>query len=222
MRQFNLITAVSVVFLALIQTASASSHYTAKQLDALAERVGSEFWINAVAGRVPVFLTAPAAGSPTIRPANNESFEITELVGQANKNPYYKVKFASGKIAYLRPEVFHEEINSTILIADPLADEKSKAEKLAEDEKQRAAWINAQGWPPAVKEAALKKQPMAGLTGDEVKHVLGAPRRVVKVGGFTKARGPANIHDERWFYPDGSVLYFTNGILSKVDRPSVK
>ena len=217
----SLIIAIWLV-LSLTKLALASSHYTAKQLDALAERVGGEFWIHAPAGKAPLFLTAPAPGAATFRPSDNESFEITELIGRADKNPYYKVKYQSGKIAYLRPETFNEEFNSTIVNSDPRAYEKRKAEQLAADEKQRLAWISAQGWPAALKEAAIKKQPPPGLTSGEVRQVMGPPRRIAKTSGLTKLRGPARINEERWFYPDGSVLLFNNSILSKVEQPNSK
>ncbi len=208
--------------LGLVRFAPASNHYTAKQLDALEERVGGEFWINAAAGKAPLFFTAPALNAATFRPSDNESFEITELIGRANKNPYYKVKFQSGKVAYLRPETLHEEINSSIVSSDPLADEKRKAEQSAEEEKQRLAWINVQAWPPTVKEAAIKKQPMPGLTSGEVRQVMGPPRRVAKVSGLTKLRGVTQVKEERWYYPDGAVLLFRNDILSQVNRPGAK
>ena len=215
-------TIVIGLVLSLARFTLASNHYTAKQLDALAERVGGEFWINAPAGKAPLFLTAPAPNAATFRPSDNESFEISELVGRANKNPYYKVKFRSGKVAYLRPEALHEEINSTIVSGDPLAEEKRKAEESAQAEKQRLEWIKAQAWPTAVKEAAIKKQPMPGLNSGEIKQVMGPPRRIVKTSGLVKSRGPTHVNEERWFYADSLVLLFRNNILSQVDRPSVK
>ncbi len=222
MRKSLSFTIVIWLVLGLVRFAPASNHYTAKQLDALAERVGSEFWINSPAGKAPLFLTAPAPNAATFRPSDNESFEISELVGRANKNPYYKVKFQSGKVAYLRPEALHEELNSTIVSSDPLAEEKRKAEQSAEVEKQRLAWIKAQAWPPAVQEAAIKKQPTPGLNSGEIKQVMGPPRRIVKASGLVKSRGPAQVHEERWFYADGVVLLFRNDILSQVDRPGAK
>ena len=208
--------------LGLAAPALATNHYTAKQLAALAERVGSEFWINAPSGQAPLFLTAPAAKAATFRPSNNESFEITELTGVANKTPYYQVKFQSGKIAYLRPETFIEEINSTIVSSDPMAEEKRKAIEQAETEKQRLEWINAQPWPAPLKEAAIKKQPTPGLSSAEVRQVLGPPRRIVKKSELAKVRGVAAVNEERWFYPDGAVLLFRNNILTQVDRSNAK
>jgi hypothetical protein len=224
MRIWNSFAAAVVlgIFLSHEPFALASNHYTAKQLDALAERVGSEYWIHAPAGKAPLFLTAPAHNAASFRPADNESFEISELVGRASKNPYFKVSFHSGKIAYLRPEVFHEEFNSTIVVSDPLAAEKRKSEEAAATEKQRLAWIDAQAWPSQVKEAAIKKQPPAGLTSDEIRQVMGAPRRITKTGGQLKGRNPVQLHEERWYYADGMVLLLRNNILSQIERSSSK
>jgi hypothetical protein len=192
--------------------ALASHHFTDKQLEALASRVGKTFWITAANGKTPVFLTAPTSGASTFRPEDNSSFEILELMGKANKNPYYRVRFQSGKVGYIRPEMFHEEFNATILSIDPLADDKKKAEQQAEEEKKRVDWIKSQPWSPTVKDAALRKQPTPGLNGAEVKRVLGPPSRV------SKTRGPIKFPEELWFYPDGSVLTFHNGLLSKIEK----
>jgi len=196
--------------------AFASNHYTEKQMDALAARVGSEFWITPVNGKLPVFLAAPASNAASFSAADSDSFEITDLVGRAQKNPYYKVKFASGKVGYINPEAFHEELNSTIATADPKADEKRKAEELAVEDKKRVDWIQAQPWSAAVKQAAIKRNTTPGLTSSEVKRVLGAPKRVVK------RRGVTAVKEERWFYADGSILNFQNGLLTAVEKPSGK
>jgi hypothetical protein len=207
---------VSTVFWLFANTAEASNHFTEKQLDALASRVGKIFWINPANGKTPVFLTAPKPASSTFRAGDDESFEVVELTGRANKNPYYKVRFESGKIGYIRPEMFHEEFNATIVSVDPRADEKKKAAEQAEEEKKRADWIQAQPWSPAVKEAALKKQATPGLNGSEVKRILGAPTRV------SKTRGPIKFPEELWYYPDGLVLTFHNGLVSKIEKREVK
>lgn len=222
MRKLSSLTCAILLTLAPTAATLASNHYTAKQLEALAERVGGEYWINAPAGNAPPFFAAPAANSASFRPSDNESFEIYELTGRATKTPYYKVKFKSGKIAYLRPETFIEEFNAKIVGSDPLAEQKQKAAEQAEAEKQRLAWINAQPWPATLKEAAIKKQPMPGLSSAEVRQVLGAPRRIAKRGGLNKVRGPAAVKEERWYYPDGMVLLFHNEILNRVERPQAK
>ena len=196
--------------------AFASNHYTEKQMDALVARVGSEFWVTPVNGKLPVFLAAPAPNAANFQAADNDSFEITDLVGRAQKNPYYKVKFASGKVGYMKPDAFREELNATIVTADPNADEKRKAEELAVEDKKRVDWIQAQPWSAAVKQAAIKRQAIPGLTNSEVKRVLGAPKRVVN------RRGVTSVKEERWFYPDGSTLTFQNGLLTNVERSANK
>ena len=205
---------LALLLLFLLSTAvgaTASNHYTEKQLDALAARVGKTFWLSTSAGRVPDFLSSPADASPSINPAENDSFVITALTGRSNKDPYYVVRFESGKVGYIRPEAFHEALNLTILATDPRADEKERAEKQASEEKDRIEWINSQPWSAAVKEAAIRKQPQSGLNTGEVKRVLGPPIRI------TKLRTPTKIAEEHWFYKDGSVLIFHNGLLSRID-----
>lgn len=181
-------------------------------MDALAGRVGKTFWLNAPDEKLPAFVSAPSATAPSIRPSGNGSFVITELTGRSSKNPYYTVRFESGKVAYIRPETFHEALNLTIVSADPRANEKEKSEQRERDEKERVAWIQAQPWSPIVKQAAIKKQPTPGLNTGEVKRVLGDPQRI------TELRGPIKVAEEHWFYPDGRVLIFHNGLLSKVDK----
>ena len=222
MRKLRLLILFVGLLVGLGRVASASNHYTIKQMDALAQRVGGKFWINAPNGTAPLFLTAPALNATSFRPLDNESFEITELVGRAEKNPYYKVRFNTGKIAYLRPETFLEEINGRLVRSDPLADEKLRAEQSAQDEKRRLAWIKAQRWPPAVKEAAIKKQPTPGLTSGEIRQVLGPPVKISKVGGLVAPRGPTQVKEEHWYYADGRVLWFRNNILSKVEESRAK
>lgn len=207
-----LITLALLVFLLPAGKVLASNHFTDKQLDALAARVGKTFWLNAPEGRLPDFVSAPSAAAPSIRPNINESFVITELTGRSSKNPYYTVRFESGKVAYIRPEMFHEALNLTIVSADPRADEKARAEQRAREEQERVEWIQAQPWSPVVKQAAIKKQPTPGLNTGEVKRVLGEPQRI------TQLRGPIKVSEEHWFYPDGSVLIFHNGLLSKIDK----
>jgi hypothetical protein len=208
-----------VIFLALWILpgfAAASNHYTAKHINAFAARVGRTFWIKSADGKLPSFHTAPAAGATTFRGEDRQSFEIIELTGRANKNPYYKVKFSLGKEGYISPETFHEELNLTILTAYPYAEEKRRAGEVAKEEEGRIEWIQSQPWSPAVKQAAIKKQPVPGLTTGEIKKVLGEPNRVVKI------RGPFMVSEERWYYPDGKVLTFHNELLSTVDQQKNK
>jgi hypothetical protein len=205
---------ISYSFLALLlllTPAAASNHYTEKQLNALETRVGKVFWISPLEERLPSFLTSPASGASAFQPAANESFEITELVGRKAKNPYYKVKFDSGKEGYIHAQAFHEQFNSTILTIDPLADEKKLSAERDEEEKARIAWIHSQPWSAALKESAINRQAVTGMTVGEAKKVLGDPRRVSRV------RGPQQFTEEHWFYPDGSVLIFRNGALNRIE-----
>ena len=204
---------VLIFFLSTLGDARASHHYTDKQLDALAARVGKTFWLSASDGRLPLFLSSPAATAATFRPAEDDSFVITELTGRKNKNPYYAVKFESGKVGYILPELFHEGLNLTILSSDPHAGEKEKAEKLESEEKARVEWINSQPWSAVIKEAAIRKQPAPGLKTTEVKRIMGPPMRV------TKLRTPVKgLAEEHWFYTGGTVLIFHNGLLTKTDQ----
>ena len=199
-----------------LPTAMASRHYTEKQLDALAARVGTIFWVQESNRRTPVFLSAPSAAAAPLQPGAGASFEIIQLVGRKNKNPYYKVKFDSGTQGYLTPEVFLEELNVTILTVDPLAEEKRQAAEKAEQEKKRVAWINSQPWPAAAKEAALKGQAVPGMNREEVKKIVGPPARVTNV----QPRGVKP--EEHWFYPDGKELIFYQGLLSRTIKNDSK
>ena len=92
------------------------------------------------------FSVRPRPRPRHFQPAEDDSFVITELTGRKQKNPYYAVRFESGKVGYIRPELFHEALNLTIVSSDPRAGEKEKAEKLASEEKARVEWINSQPW----------------------------------------------------------------------------
>jgi hypothetical protein len=189
----------------------AADRYTDQQLDALASRVSKTYWIVAINNQTPSFLSSPAINAASFRPQPNESFEITELVGRKDKNPFYKVKFDSGKEGYIQPEVFLEELNASIAGVDPKASEKKKAAATAEEEKKRIDWIESQPWSRAVKEAAIKRQVLGGMNGGEVRKILGNPVRVSKV------KGRLNSTEERWLYADGSTVVFLNGLLSRIE-----
>ena len=191
--------------------ADASNHYTDQQLDALAIRVGRTYWIVAVNKQTPAFFSSPTANAATFRPQDNESFEITALVGREQKIPYYKVKFGSGKEGFIPPEVFMDQLNVGIASADPLAIEKKKAVEAAAEEKKRIAWIEAQPWSRAVKDAAIKRQVIGGMNQTEVKNILGKPMRVSRV------KAQINVVEEHWLYADGSSVVFYNGLLNRVE-----
>lgn len=201
---------MSFLFL-LSGTASPSHHYTEKQLDALATRVGKTFWVVPSDGRLPSFLAAPSASALPLQPSANQSFEIIELVGRAAKNPYYRLKFDSGKEGYIHVEAFHEQFNTRILTVDPSADEKKKLADQGEEEKKRVAWIEAQPWSQVVKDAAIKRQVVPGMKSAEVKRVLGNPTRI------QKTRTPHKVTEEHWYYADGKILVFQNQLLNRTE-----
>lgn len=194
------------------QRVDASHHYTAKQMEALASRVGQSFWSLPLEGKGATFSTTPTANGKPFRIDTVEAFQITELVGQAAKNPYYKIKRENGQEGYISPEQFLEAFNLTIVTTDPGADDKRKLAEADDADKKRIEWIHKQPWSPAVKEAAIKKQAILGWNTNEVRNVLGTPTRV------SKMRGPIKVAEEQWLYPNGSVLIFHNGLLSRVER----
>jgi hypothetical protein len=191
--------------------AHASNHYTVRQLDVLATRVGKTYWIVAVNNRIPAFLSAPAGNASSFQPQANEAFEITELTGREQRNPYYKVKFDSGKEGYIQPDKFLDELNLTIAGVDPQAYEKNKAAAAAAEEKKRVAWIQAQPWSPGIKEAAIRRQIIGGMNEEEVKRILGSPVRM------TRVKAQLNVAEEHWLYPDGSTAIFYNGLLNRIE-----
>jgi hypothetical protein len=205
-----------VVPFAMVEAAS----YTDKQLEALATRVGQVFWIASVDNRTPTFLSTPAPNASSFPAPANESFEITELVGWKAKNPYYKVRFDSGKEGYIRPEMFHEEFNMTILTVDPQADAKKKAVQGEEDNKQRIAWIQSQPWSETVKQEAINGRAVPGMNVAEVKRVLGSPVRVIK--GRSGQKAQSGIAEERWLYAGGTELVFHNNLLIRVESKEKK
>ena len=208
---------VIAFFLCLVVgSAYASNRYTPMQLDALATRVGGTFWVVPVNGRLPSFRMAPSPAATPFQPKPNQSFVIVDLVGRKTNEPYYKVKFDSGKEGYLYVEDFLEQFNATILTADPLASEKKKLAEQREGDKKRIAWIQAQPWSQAVKEAAIKRQVVLGMTSSAVKKILGNPARVQRV------KTPHKITEEHWFYSDGRVLVFQNRSLNRIESTQKK
>lgn len=199
-----------LLVIAIAAPAHATHHYTEKQLNALATHVGKVFWVVTVDNQSPSFLSNPAADAPSFQ-AEAGAFEIIELVGRQAKNPYYRVRFESGKEGYIRPEAFREAFNVTIMSVDPQADEKKKAAEAEEAEKQRIDWIQAQPWSRAVKEAAIKRQVIPGMTRTEVKKILGEPTRV------SKRKAISNIAEEQWVYGDRSVVIFHNDLLNRIE-----
>jgi hypothetical protein len=203
---------ISLLACLIYSSAQADGEYTPRQLEALSERVGKTYWVNSVENRKLVVLSAPKANASSFDAPPYEGFEITELVGQKTRDVFYKVKFESGKEGFIGPDTFLEELNLTILSVDPKANDKRKAAAAAEEEKKRAEWIQSQPWSQAMKNAAMNKQVLSGMSTGEVRKILGNPTRISKI------KGPQNITEEQWFYASGNVLVFHNGLLSRVER----
>jgi hypothetical protein len=211
-KKFLTAAVISLCACANFFPAQAYGQYTPRQLQALSDRVGKTYWVASVENRKLSILSAPRANASSFGAPPDEAFEVTELVGQKTPDPFYKIKFASGKEGFIRPDNFLEELNVTILTVDPKADEKRQAAAAAEEEKKRADWIQSQPWSQAVKNAAMKKQVLSGMSAGEVRKILGSPTRISKI------KGPQTLSEEQWFYPDGNVLVFRNGLLSRVEQ----
>jgi hypothetical protein len=194
----------------------AYGQYTARQLEALSDRVGKTYWVGSAENRKLAVLSAPRANAPSFVAAPDESFEVTDLIGQKTPNPLYKIKFASGKEGFISPDSFLEGLNLTILTVDPKADENRKAAAAAEEEKKRTDWIQSQPWSQAMKNAAMKKQALSGMSTGEVRKILGNPTRINRI------KAPQNLTEEQWFYPDGNVVVFRNGLLNRVEHKENK
>lgn len=209
---------VTVVFGILLHlpstTARASSHFTPKQLEIFRVYVGKTYWVVDEEGRIPSFLSAPSPSSPSFRPGLKESFQIKEIVGGTPQTPfyYYKTVFDSGKEGYISVGSFLEELSLTFVTSDPDRDIKRKLAKEAQEESKRQAWIRAQSWSQHVKEAALKKQPVLGMSSREARAILGRPKRVVAL----KSANPLMGKQEQWIYESGPVLTFTNGLVTRI------
>src|SRR5262245_1778488 len=95
------LSAVLLVFLA-VSPVCASGHYTEHQLHNIDTRVSKIYSILPSKNQTPAFLAKPTTNTASFQPQTNESFEIIDLVGRQEKNPYYNVKFTSGKEGFIR------------------------------------------------------------------------------------------------------------------------
>jgi hypothetical protein len=201
-------------FLATSSATFAASQYTPKQLEAYGQYVGKTYWIVEHESKAPAFLSAPTAAAPAFQPAVKDSFEIKEIVGGAaqTREHYYRVVFDSGKEGFLSFGSFLEHFNASLVTVDPDRDAKAKLAKETEAETKRQAWIRAQRWPEHVKEAALKRQPVLGMSTKEAKASLGDPKRAVPMKSASLLLGT----QEQWTYENGLVLTFTNGLITRI------
>ena len=190
-----------------------SSHFTEKQYEAFALYIDKTFWVTGEESKIPAFQSAPSPSAPSFRPGAKESFEIKEIVrGKGQIPSYYKVAFASGREGFVTINSFLEELHGSFAAVDPDWSIKRKLAKEAEGESKRQEWIQKQRWSGQVKEAALKKQPVLGMSTAEAKVILGKPKRLVAV----KNTNPLMGKQEQWIYEEGPVLTFTNGLLTRI------
>jgi hypothetical protein len=190
-----------------------ASQYTPKQIELYAQYVGKTYWVVEEAG-TPAFHAAPSSAAPSFRPRLKESFEINEIVGGTAKlpAPYYRVTFDSGKEGFIPVRSLVEQLNAAFVTVDPDRDAKANLAKETKTEKKRQEWIQSQRWPEHVKQAAVKKQPVLGMSTKEASAVLGKPQRVVGIKNTNLLLG----RQEQWTYEGGSVLTFTNGLITRI------
>jgi hypothetical protein len=204
---------VAAPFVVALENGWTASQYTPKQIELYAQYVGKTYWVVEEAG-TPAFHAAPSSAAPSFRPRLKESFEINEIVGGTAKlpAPYYRVTFDSGKEGFIPVRSLVEQLNAAFVTVDPDRDAKAKLAKETETEKKRQEWIKTQRWPEHVKQAALKKQPALGMSTKEASAVLGKPQRVVGIKNTNLLLG----RQEQWTYEGGSVLTFTNGLITRI------
>jgi hypothetical protein len=196
----------------------AASRVTEKQVEVMQGYVGKTYWIAPGGENDRFFYSAPSREANTFSAEAKESFQITEMVKGSSESLYYKVRFASGKAGYIDVNTFLDELNSTVVTQDPDSAQKRKTTKTTDTEKKREEWIRAQPWPQHVKEAALKKQAVLGMNTAEVKAALGKPDRVIKL----KSVGRQTTRQEQWVYRGGSVLTFSDGMLTLIQTAGAK
>ena len=199
--------------------ARASSHYTLTQLEAFDAYAGKTYWIAADDEKIPTFRSAPSPSAPSFKPNAKESFKMEEIVGGKGAPYYYRAVFESGKVGFLAINSFLDGLNLTILTVDPDRERKRKIAKEAEEESQRQAWIRQQPWPEQVKQAALERRPALGMKTSEARTVLGKPKNVFPLQNANPLLGK----QVQWLYENGTVLTFTNGLLTRVqnrDKPA--
>lgn len=215
------ISALAVLLLALCASpAGASSHYTLTQLEAFDAYTDKTYWITADEEKIPGFRSAPSPSASSFKPGAKESFKLEEIVGGKGAPYYYRAVFESGKTGFLPINSFLDGLNLTLLTIDPDRDRKRKIAKEAEEESRRQAWIRNQRWPEQVKQAALERRPALGMTTSEARAILGKPKNVFPLQNSNPLLGK----QEQWFYENGQVLTFTNGLLTRVqeihDKPA--
>ena len=206
---------IALLLFAAPRHTSAEPRYTEKQLELFSSYVGKTYWVTTEKNQQPTFYTAPKTNAPTFQPAAKEGFEVKEVVDKTGDKPFYRVAFESGKEGFVPVTYFMERVNGAFLAVDPDRDAKAKTAKEIADEEKRRDWIRQQKWPEHVKDAALKKQPVIGMSKKEATAVLGKPKSVVQLK--TGNSGSALMgKQEQWIYDNGPVITFSNGLVVRI------
>jgi hypothetical protein len=195
--------------------AFAEPRYTEKQIEMFSSYVGKTYWVTDEKNQQPTFYTAPKNNAPTFQPAAKEGFEVKEVVDKASDKPFYRVAFESGKEGFMPVNTFMERLNGSFTAMDPERDAKAKTAKEIADEEKRRDWIRQQKWPEHVKDAALKKQPVIGMSKKEATAVLGKPKNIVRLKSGksgTELMGAS----EQWIYDNGPVITFNSGVIVRI------
>ncbi|HEY1372694.1 MAG TPA: hypothetical protein VGH50_09525 [Candidatus Binatia bacterium] len=193
----------------------AEPRYTEKQIEMFSSYVGKTYWVTDEKSQQPTFYTAAKTNSPTFQPAAKEGFEVKEVVEKTSDKPFYRVAFTSGKEGYIPVTAFMERINGSFTAIDPERDAKAKSAKETADEQKRRDYIRQQKWPEHVKEAAIRKEPVIGMSKKEATAVLGKPKSVVRLKSGNSG-GELMGRQEQWLYDTGQTLTFNNGILVRI------
>ncbi len=219
MKRIHLSTIAAAIlalpFLAAPHNAFAEPRYTEKQIEMFSSYVGKTYWITTEKNQQPTFYTAAKTSAQTFQPAPKESFEVQEVVDKTSDQPFYRVAFGSGKEGFMPVTVFMERLNASFSAADPDQADKTKGAKETEQEQKRREWIRSQKWPEHVKEAALRKQPVIGMTKKEATAVMGKPNNVVRLKSGTSGSQLMG-RQEQWLYDNGPTLTFSNGVIVRI------
>jgi hypothetical protein len=210
--------AAAILFLPLFAAphkAFAEPRYTEKQIEHFSSYVGKTYWVTSEKNQQPTFYTAPNTTAPTFQPAAKEGFEVKEVVEKTSDKPFYRVAFVSGKEGFIPVTAFMERINGSFTAIDPERDAKAKSAKEIADEQKRRDYIRQQKWPEHVKDAALRKQPVIGMSKKEATAVLGKPKSVVQLKSGNSGTALMG-RQEQWIYEDGQVLTFNNGVVVRI------
>ena len=173
--------------------------------------MGNTYWVVEGENPNPLFFSEPSYSASVFQAGPKESFEIAGVVEGADERLYYRLRFSSGKEGYISVDSFMQDLNSSLVAQDPDLQQKKKLADEEQEEVMRVTQIRAQPWPESVKQAAIKKQPTLGMNANEVRIVLGKPKRVTTL----TQRSLAGANTEQWIYEHGPTLILSDGVLTQ-------